>query len=95
VGCAGARGRLRRVEVAVARRVGHRCRFLRRNGRFGRAASCGRRTFLPARGTSRWRLERRRRFPAGRYVAYVRGIDRSGNVETRITRRNRLTLRIR
>jgi hypothetical protein len=95
VGCAGARRRLRRVEVALARRVGHRCRYLRRNARFGRAASCARRTFLRARGTTRWRLVRRRHFPRGRYVAYVRGVDRSGNVETRVTPRNRRALRVR
>jgi hypothetical protein len=95
VGCAGGRGRLRRVEVAVARRVGHRCRFLRRNGRFGRTASCRLPTFLRARGTARWQFTRIRSFSRGRYVAYVRGVDRSGNVETRITRRNRRALRVR
>ena len=86
---------MRRVEVALALRAGRRCRFLAANGRLGRATGCGRRRFLRARGGARWLFVRRRRFPAGRYVVYVRAIDASGNVEVTVTRGNRRVLGVR
>jgi hypothetical protein len=94
-GCGRARGRVRRIEVAVARQAGRRCRFLAANGRFGRATSCRRQRFLRARGTTRWRFVRLARFPAGRYLAYVRAIDAAGNVEVALVRGNRRLLRLR
>ncbi len=91
-GTTSRRGALRSVSVAVARRVGARCRFLSARGRFGAARSCRRPVFLRARGTTAWRLQLRGRFPRGRYQVSVRARDRAGNVERpaaarRLTRR--------
>ena len=87
---------LARVEVALARRVGGRCRYLGPRGRLARRARpCRMRRFLPARlawVTRRGRvfvLRRRARLPAGRYVVVARGTDRSGLVEAGSVRRLR------
>ncbi|HEX8120503.1 MAG TPA: prolyl oligopeptidase family serine peptidase [Solirubrobacteraceae bacterium] len=74
-------GRVARVRVAVARRVGHgRCRFVTRRGRLGRRRSCRRPSFVSARGRETWRLSlRRRRLPHGRYVAFAVAVDAAGH----------------
>jgi hypothetical protein len=96
LGCGGRPARVRRVEVALARLVGRRCRFLRSNGRFARATSCRRPLFARrATGTSRWRFSRGGRYPRGGYVFVVRAVDRSGNVELATASRNRLRFTIR
>jgi hypothetical protein len=83
-GCEG--GRVTRVEVAVARVSGKRCRFLSRTGKAGPATSCARRRYLRARGTSRWSLQIAK--PArGRYRLWARAIDRAGNVSTDLSLR--------
>lgn len=94
-GCPGARGRVRRVEVTVARRVARRCRFLAANDRFGPIVPCRRPRFLRAQGTTRWRFVRLVPVARGLYVAYVRAIDAAGNVEVVYTRRNHRALRVR
>jgi hypothetical protein len=88
-----ARGRgcaVRRVRVAVGRKVGSRCRFLRADGRFGRPTSCRRTRYLSARGTTRWTLRRRVRLPRGEYLLWSRAIDSAGNIERKARRRNLL-----
>jgi hypothetical protein len=88
-------GQVSRVGVAVARKSGTRCRFLHANGSFGAPVSCARARFLPARGSGHWSLRVNHRLPAGTYVAWVRGVDRAGNVERTTAKRNRLVLRVR
>jgi pseudomonalisin len=84
-GCrAGGAGRVRRVRVAVARRAGTRCLFLRGRKGFTRPRSCSKRVYLTAKGTTRWRYTFRGRLANGRYRAYVRGTDASGNVPRRL-----------
>ena len=98
VGCGGAKRAPERVEVAVSKREGHgTCRVLGRRGRLGRAKSCKRPLYLPARGTSHWRFTRRAKLPAGSYVFRSRAVDRAGNVEGRRSgsARNRLFVRVR
>jgi hypothetical protein len=68
------------VRVAVARRAGTRCLFLRGRKGFTRPRSCSKRVYLTAKGTTRWRYTFRGRLANGRYRAYVRGTDASGNV---------------
>jgi hypothetical protein len=81
-GCgATGRGTIRRVSVAIARRAGHRCRFLSARGGLGRPVPCSRPAYLTARGTSTWRIAFRHRLPRGAYVAYVRATDAGGNVQ--------------
>ena len=84
-----------RVQVAVARRAGHRCRFLSRRGRPGKATSCSRPHFLTARGGARWQLSFRRRLRRGRYLVASRAIDNRGRVEVQRGRANVAHLRIR
>jgi subtilase family serine protease len=93
-GC-GARGRgiLARIEVAVARKTGKRCRFLSRGGGLGATRSCSRPRYLRAKGTGRWSLAIRRRLRAGSYVFIVRAVDLAGNRE-RPGKANRRTLRV-
>jgi hypothetical protein len=78
---AAVKGNIKRVSIAVARKAGKRCRFLRRSGTFGSATSCSKAAYLTAHGKSRWSLTLRGTFPAGSYVARVRATDRRRNVE--------------
>lgn len=92
----GCQGRVSRVQVAVARRVGpkhRRCEFLHRRGRFGRATACGRHVWLTARGRERWTL-RLRGLPAGYYKVTARAIDARRHVE-HVSRQNVRTFRVR
>ncbi|MEA2272079.1 MAG: hypothetical protein QOI98_787, partial [Solirubrobacteraceae bacterium] len=75
------KGNVKRVSVAVARKAGSRCRYLRRSGRFGPVGSCSKAAYLIAHGKTRWSLKLHGSFPAGRYVARVRAVDKRGNVE--------------
>ena len=95
LGCAG----LRTVTVAIARRqrarrhgrrrAPARCRWLKKNGRLGRPASCHRPRFVRVRGAAAWRLKLRRRLPRGTYVARGRALDRAGNREWKLRKRGR------
>jgi hypothetical protein len=80
-----------RVQVALARVQAGRCRFLGTRGRLGRAGSCDRAVWRPARGAARWTFAARGRLPKGSYTAYVRAaggaihryrldVDRRGRV---------------
>jgi hypothetical protein len=86
---------VRRVSVAVARRTGGGCRFLRPGGALGPKTSCARTRYLTAGGTSTWRLRVHHRLPAGSYVAWVRAVDAAGNVERKQRSRNATHLRVR
>ena len=70
-----------RVQVAVARLVGHRCRFVGPGDRLAGAGSCARGYFRLARGASRWRLTITGRFPRGQYLVLARATDTIGQVE--------------
>jgi hypothetical protein len=72
-----------RVQVAVARRVRHGCRFVARRGRLGPVTNCSRAIFFTARGSTHWRLSIRGHFPRGRYLALSRATDTLGRVELR------------
>jgi hypothetical protein len=74
------KGKVASVAVSIARRVGHKCAFLRGSGRLGRPSSCRHRTFVAANGGSRWKLAVKGRLPHGRYTARARVTDEAGNV---------------
>ena len=77
-------GRVARVSVSVVRSAAHhRCRFLTASGRLSRARSCARPIELRARGTGRWRLTRRVRLPAGRYLIRADAVDGFGRHQRR------------
>ncbi len=78
-GC-GRRSGVARVDVAVARKVGARCAFLRTASAFAAPRSCLRPSYVRAAGTRSWRLTTGR-LPRGRYVVRVRAVDASRNVE--------------
>ena len=86
-GCqAGGAGILLRVEVAVARKVGSKCAFLKAK----KPSSCARPRFIKAVGTGVWKLALKGRLRAGRYLVMVRATDLAGNrsaVRRRVVRR--------
>ncbi|HWC25095.1 MAG TPA: hypothetical protein VG474_00795 [Solirubrobacteraceae bacterium] len=74
-------GAVSRVSVAVARKVGARCRFVSARGRLGEARSCSKPVFLRARGTKAWRLQLPGSFAPGAYRVSVQARDAAGNRE--------------
>lgn len=78
------RSDVRSVDVAVARRIGTRCRYLNRRGVFGNARACNRPVFLKANhsGTN-WLIGRKAPFVPGRYLVMSRAVDGAGNRESR------------
>lgn len=83
------------MRVAVARKVGKRCRFVRADGTLGPPRSCLRTSYLPARGGATWTLTLHHRLAPGTYIAWVRAIDEADNVERTARNRNRVAFRIR
>jgi hypothetical protein len=82
-GCgADGAGKLKRVQLAIALKVGKHCRHLLPSGRLGRAAACTH-LWLTAKGTSTWSFHLRHRLPSGKYVIATRAIDAAGNIEAR------------
>jgi hypothetical protein len=96
-GC-GSDGRVARVQVAIARRVKGKCRFLKRNRKFSARKRCSKPHYLNAkRGystrlrASKFRLKRGGlKLRRGRYAVTVRARDRHGNIGAKRTRRMRL-----
>ncbi len=82
------------VGVAVARSVGHRCRFLKANGTFAKPTSCRPRDFLHAHGTTRWTYQRRLRLAKGVYFVWAHATN-SKHQTTRNTARKHIFLRVR
>lgn len=89
-GCStGGRAGMRGVRVAIARRSGHRCRFLKRSGKLGARRRCGRRHYLKTKGRAKFKLVLRHVRP-GRYRVTALASDRAGN---RITSSRRIRVR--
>jgi hypothetical protein len=87
------RGRLARVLVAVARRDGRLCRFMRANGKLSKRRSCTKALALPAQGLSRWKLKVKGSLPRGLYLVWSQSVDISGNTERKRRRILSATLR--
>jgi hypothetical protein len=73
-------GRVARVDVAISRKAGKRCRFVASNGRLTGARKCSKPVFLRAKGSTSWSLATKRRLPRGSYAIQVRARDAAGNV---------------
>ena len=69
------------LTLAISRRVGKRCQWLKPKGGFGPTTSCRRKTYVTAKGTSKWSFTSKRRLARGIYAVVARGIDSVGNVE--------------
>jgi hypothetical protein len=87
-GCGAAgRGKVRSVWVAIARRAAHsRCQFASGSGRLGNARRCSKRRYLLADGTAHWSVRFAHALPRGRYVAWIRTRDTTGNARTQTAR---------
>ncbi len=90
----GAGCTLRSVSVAIGRRTGSRCRFLRADGTFGATVSCARTRYLRATGTARWRLDKKVRLPRGAYVVWSRAVNSAGQIEKQVRTRNLLRTKV-
>jgi hypothetical protein len=75
-------GQVSRVSLAIDRRVGKRCQWLRPKGGFGKPTSCRHKTYVQARGTSHWTYRLKAHLKKGTTYAVVpRAIDAVGNQE--------------
>ncbi len=83
-GCGGA---VARVELAISRKAGSKCRFASANGKLTRARRCSQAVFLKAAGTAAWSLSLK--LPRGSYTVQLRARDRAGNLQRAIARRVR------
>ena len=73
-------GRVARVSIAVARKVGKKkCAFLSGTKRFAKARSCRKPIFLGAKGTSKWSYRFKGKVKKGRYQVLARATDTAGN----------------
>ena len=81
--------------MAVARRSGTRCRFLKGKKGFTRPRSCSKRIFMTAKGTTHWRFAFRGHLAKGRYSAYVRATDAAGNAPRRLPKTAGRAFRVR
>jgi hypothetical protein len=86
-----------RVEVAVVRKRRGNCRELQRGGkRFGGSHRCRRpRSFLLAKGTTKWSFRLRGRLKKGYYVVYARAIDNAGKQQISFGTKSRRPFRVR
>lgn len=75
------RGQVAKVSLAISRRVGKRCQWLRPKGGFGKATSCRRKTYVTAKGTSQWSYRLKAHLKKGVYAVVPRAIDSVGNLE--------------
>ncbi len=89
------------VSVSIFKHVGRQCRFLQLDRLFGKKQSCSRKTKLRAVGsyslkthTLTWTFFTKAKVPGGSYVVIARGVDQSGNVETKITSKNRRAFKL-
>ena len=77
----GCGGGVARVEVAISRKAGSKCRFIGASGR----RSCAKPVFLKAKGTTTWSLTIK--LPRGSYTLQLRARDRAGNLQRAVTKR--------
>jgi hypothetical protein len=95
-------GTVARVEVAIARKSGKRCRYVNSRGRLGRARACDKNDWLRARlgrqrgGKVPWTFRSKRaKLPRGVYELRVRAIDKTGTVEKQPRRQARKRFKVR
>jgi hypothetical protein len=80
-------GKVVRVEVAISRKSGRKCRFLTAAGGLTKARSCSKPVWLKAKGTTAWTFATKRRLPRGTYAIQVRARDAAGNRQAAVATR--------
>src|SRR3954451_19240128 len=74
-------GKVAHVSLAISRRVGKKCQWLQPKGGFGQTGSCRKKTYVQAKGTSRWTFKLKAKLKKGTYTVVPRAIDSVGNLE--------------
>jgi hypothetical protein len=74
-------GKVAHVSLAISRRVGKRCQWLQPKGGFSKTRSCTRKTYVQAKGTSKWTYRLKANLKKGTYAVVPRAIDSVGNLE--------------
>jgi hypothetical protein len=80
-------GKVARVEVAISRAAGRKCRFLTAAGGLTKARGCAKPVWLKAKGTTTWTFTAKRRLPRGSYTIQVRSRDAAGNRQATVVKR--------
>jgi hypothetical protein len=75
------RGTVSRVSLAISRRVGKKCQWLQAKGGFSSVRSCTKKTYVTAKGTSKWTYKLKAGLKKGTYAVVPRAIDSVGNQE--------------
>ncbi len=70
--------KVKRVEVAISRRIEGACRHVRRNGRLAKVRRCRDAIYVRAKGVAKWRSKRKLRVAPGRYAVRVRAVTAAG-----------------
>jgi hypothetical protein len=81
------KGSIQRVQVAVMKKAGKRCRFLTAGGRLTKAVTCAIPASIVASGGRHWRVHPPGALPAGKYTVVAFAIDAAGNVSKTTVRR--------
>jgi hypothetical protein len=85
-----------KVQIAIVSKSGGDCRDLLRSGRFSTPHRCGRpRSFLTAKGTTKWTFALRTKLERGYYVVYARAIDNKGQTQISFGTKSRRPFRVR
>ena len=79
-------GRVARVELAISRKAGRRCRFVTGSGKLGKARKCSQPVWLRAKGGRGWGFAVK--LPRGSYTVLVRARDGAGNLTASPARRS-------
>ena len=80
-------GKVARVQVAVIKKAGKRCRFLTADGALLKPVTCAIPASIVASGKRHWKVHPRHRVPPGHYVVVAVAIDDVGNVSSTSVRR--------
>lgn len=94
-GLSASHGRVKRVDISLARVLPKGCAFVSRKGRLTPKRSCNKPILMKVRGTRHWHFSITVHVPRGNYRAVVRGVDTFGNKEKPTHRRNQIRFRIR
>ena len=88
-------GRLKRVDISLARVLDRGCRFVNPKGRLTPRSNCRKPILMRVHGKRRWRFRIKVHVPPGNYRAVVRAVDVFGNKEQPSHRRNQIRFVIR